>query len=115
MAFSERQTSRLETQIEAFLETRRPKPEIRDQLDLGYRIEQQSVFLFTIRPQFGNPSEKTESPVAKTTYVRSRQHWKVYWMRRNFKWYRYDPKPTVPSLNAFFEVVDEDEYGCFWG
>jgi len=115
MGFSAQQVGRLETKVKAFLEQRRPSIEIREQLDLGHRIEGQSIILFEIRPRFRMSSEKHEVPIAKTTYVRSKSHWKVYWQRADLKWHRYDPATTVSSLSAFLEEVDRDAYGCFWG
>ena len=101
--------------MENFLSARRPPAEIRDQLDIGYRIENQSIFIFEIRPRYDKPEEKTELDVAKTTYVKSSDHWKVYWMRGNLKWYPYGPKPTVKTLKAFIRLVEDDRYACFWG
>ena len=100
--------------MENFLEKRRPPEEIRDRLDLGYRIENQSIFIFEIRPHWDVPQKKIETPVAKTTYVKSKQQWKAYWMRGNLKWYPYDP-PVFNSLQAFLEEVDTDPKHCFFG
>lgn len=115
MGFSAQKVGQLERKVEAFLEQRRPPVEVRENLDLGFRIEGQSILLFEIRPLFKAPSEKIEVPVAKATYVRSKSHWKVYWKRADLKWHRYDPAATVQSLSAFLEEVDRDPYGCFWG
>jgi hypothetical protein len=115
MGFSAQQMGRLHNQVNAFLAERRPPAEIRDQLDLGYRIEGQSILLFEIRPRFRAPSQKQEVSIAKGTYVRSKSRWNVYWMRADLKWHRYKPAASVPSLRAFLEEVDRDTYGCFWG
>ncbi len=93
----------------------RPPIEIRDQVDMGYRIEGQSVYLFEIRPGWDKPDEKHESPIAKTTYVKAKKLWKIYWMRSNLKWYIYEPVPLVLSISDFFDTVNEDEYHCFFG
>ena len=112
MAFSELERKRHERDIAKFMERRRPPPEIRPKLDLGFRLEGQSIELFEIRPD----SAKTmESAVAKTTFVRSQNRWKIYWMRRDLKWHGYEPAPEVHSLEAFLHVVDRDEYCCFFG
>src|SRR5687767_1120164 len=101
--------------MENFLEMKRPPENIRHQLDLGYKIENQSIIIYEIRPAFHNPSEKIECPVAKTTFVKSKNHWKVFWMRGDLKWHQYGPKPVVKTLKAFIKLLDEDEYSCFWG
>ena len=114
MAFSEMETKRYEKQVTAFVEKRRPPEHIREQVDIGFRIKGHSVEIFEIRPAFLDPKVKTESPVAKATYVRTQGVWKVYWQRRDLKWHGYDP-PKVRTLKKFLELVDEDDMCCFWG
>jgi hypothetical protein len=101
--------------MENFLTRRRPPAHMRDEYDLSYKIENQSIIIYEIREAFLNPGEKIESPVAKTTYIKSSNTWKVYWMRANLKWHSYDPKPTVKSLVDFVNLVEEDDWHCFWG
>lgn len=95
---------------------RRPPPNIRPELDLGYRISGQSVEIFEVRPVWrGAPGETMEHPVAKTTFVRTRGIWKVFWLRRDLKWHGYGPEPEVESIDEFCRVVGEDAYACFFG
>ncbi|GAA4415679.1 hypothetical protein GCM10023187_46380 [Nibrella viscosa] len=101
--------------MENYIERIRPSQSIRDQLDIGYRIDNQSIILFEIRPSFMNPAVKLELDYAKTTFVKSENKWKVYWMRGNLKWTLYEPKPKVSNLKRFLELVDEDKYHCFKG
>jgi Protein of unknown function (DUF3024) len=51
----------------------------------------------------------------KITYVKSSQIWKMYWLRQNLQWDRYEPCESVESLEEFVRVVTQDEYGCFFG
>lgn len=115
MALSEIERKRIEGALEGFLEGRRPPPEIRPKLDLGYRISGQSVEIFEVRPRWDQPSEKMETPVAKATYVRTRDLWKVFWMRADLKWHGYDPVPTVGSIEKFLQLVEADPHACFFG
>ncbi|MEW5994116.1 MAG: DUF3024 domain-containing protein [Candidatus Zixiibacteriota bacterium] len=115
MAFSEIETKRCEALVGAFVETRRPPEDIRPKLDIGFRIKGQSVEIFEIHPMFLNPDKKMESPVAKATYVRKQQVWKVYWQRRDMKWHSYPAQSEVRSIEEFLELVDEDALCCFWG
>lgn len=101
--------------MENFVERRRPPEAIRNQLDLSYKIENQSIIVFEIRPRWDNPTEKMESPIAKTTYVKSGNCWKVFWMRADLKWHAYQPQPTVASLKHFTQLLEEDKHHCFWG
>jgi hypothetical protein len=106
---------RCERDLDAFLERKRPAPHIRHQLDISYRIAGQSVELFEIRPDWQDATRKIETPVARATFVRNRNVWRVFWMRRDLKWHGYQPNPQVVSLEAFLNVVDRDEHGCFFG
>jgi hypothetical protein len=115
MALTEKQIKDVTAAGEGFLEKRRPPVEIRSQLDLAYRIQGQSVLVYELRPGWNNPAEINEEPVAKTTFVKTQNHWKVYWMRADLKWHSYSPKPTVKTIQAFFKLVDDDSYACFFG
>lgn len=115
MAISEFEIKRIEKIVGGFIELRRPSPEIRKQLDLGFRISNQSFEIFEIRPQFDNPKEIINSPVAKATYVKSKKVWKLYWMRADMKWHSYQPFPVSGSLEEIVKIIDKDEYCCFWG
>jgi hypothetical protein len=115
MALCELDLKRSERALARFMEKRRPPAHIRSSLDLGYRIEGQSVTLFEIRPDWRDKVTKRESPFAKATYVRTRNVWRVFWMRRDLKWHGYDPAPEVHTLEAFLEEVDRDQWACFFG
>ncbi len=115
MALSEFEIKRIEKIVGDYIDRLRPPPEMRDKVDLAYRISGQSVEIFEIRPLWGDPNEKIEESVAKATYVKSRKIWRIYWLRANLKWYRYDPDPKVDRLEDFIELVEADEYACFWG
>jgi len=93
----------------------RPRPEIRHQLDIGYEIKDQSVFLHEIRPKWDNPKIIQTHDYAKATFVKDKNIWKVFWLRADLKWHSYKPKPTVNKLADFLKLVDEDEYCCFKG
>jgi hypothetical protein len=115
MAFGTLELAHIEDAVGVFMLRRRPPPKMRAQLDLEHRIEDQSIVIFERRPAWhGAPGETIELMVAKATYVRSRDHWRVYWQRRDLRWHRYDPA-EVPSVEAFLDLVDEDADGCFFG
>jgi hypothetical protein len=115
MALTNTQIQKIEKAAAKFMYYKRPPLEIREKLDIGYRIEGQSVYIFEIIPRWDKPEEKIESPVAKTTFVKAKNHWKIFWLRANLKWYHYKPVPYVKKIEQFFEVVDADALGCFWG
>ncbi len=101
--------------MENWMERIRPPLHIRSQLDIGYKIDNQNIIVFEIRPSFDNSDLIRELPYARAAYVKAENAWKIYWMRGNLKWSAYEPKPVAKSLKAFTRVVDEDEYHCFKG
>lgn len=101
--------------MEAYLSKVRPPEDIRPKLDIGYRIDNQSVFIFEIRPRWDNPSEIRTYDYAKATFVKKKNIWKIYWMRQNLEWYLFEPLPAVRNLQEFLKIVDEDKYHCFKG
>jgi hypothetical protein len=115
VALTDLEMKRFERDLEKFMERRRPPPDIRPELDIGYRFSGHSVEIFEIRPNWQNRKETMEHPVAKATFVRTKNRWRVFWMRRDLKWHGYGPNLEVRSLEAFLNVVDRDEYCCFFG
>jgi hypothetical protein len=115
VAFSEFETHRYSSIVEKYVATRRPPPEIRNELDVSFRIEGQSLEIYEIRPAFDNPEEKVESPIAKTTYVKTTDNWKLYWMRADLKWHEYSPDPIADTLEDALAIIDADELACFYG
>ena len=78
MAFSEIELKRHEKTINIFLEKKRPPVHIRDKLDIGCRIEGQSVEVLEIRPDWQDETKKMERPVAKATFAKNSHEWKIY-------------------------------------
>lgn len=115
MALSEFEQKRCEKVVGAFVESRRPAAHIRPKLDLGFRVNGQSVEIFEIQPSFDNPKKKLEHSVAKATFVKASGAWRVYWLRSDLKWHRYEPAPEVETLEEFLKLVGDDDHAYFWG
>lgn len=115
VAFDDLERQRVRKAVRSFVEARRPPEHLRGELDLGYRIEGQSVEIFEIRPQWDDPSTKIEGSVAKATYVRSRDVWKIYWKRADLRWHGYHPNPEVETIDEVLTIVDADDHACFFG
>lgn len=101
--------------MENYISKVRPKPEIRNRLDIAYEIIGQSIILNEVRPRWNNPEEIFSSGYAKATYVKQKNIWKVFWKRADNKWHAYEPQPTVLQLDEFLKLVDQDKYACFKG
>jgi hypothetical protein len=116
MAFDPLQMQRIRSEVEAFVERKRPPPQVRDQVDLGCLISGQSILVFEVRPAWnGAPGETTEQGVAKATFVKTTEVWKIYWLRSDLKWHPYPPAPQVGSVGKFLSLVEQDSHGCFFG
>ena len=115
MAFTEHELKRYHKAMERYIDARRPPPHIRSKLDLAYRIADQSVEIFEVRPAYTDPNRTVEEPAAKATYVRRAEEWRVYWQRADLKWHRYEPTPSVRSIDKFLALVEEDKHCCFFG
>ena len=115
MALSEFEIQKVNKLAEAFLAQIRPPAHMRAKLDVGIKLDNQSVIVFEIRPVWNEPDEKQEVPIAKTTFVKSQGVWKIYWQRADLKWHSYQPCPRVKHLEAFFKVLKDDDHLCFWG
>ncbi|WP_336518016.1 DUF3024 domain-containing protein [Pollutibacter soli] len=101
--------------MENYIARKRPPIEIRDKLDINYRLDNQSIILFQIRPIWNDQSNYQTIDYAKATFDKKNALWKLYWMRANQKWNIYKPQPTVRFVQQFLEIVDTDTYGCFNG
>jgi len=114
MALSEFEHKRCEHLLDGWLQKQRPPAHIRPQLDYGYTLDNQTVELVEIRPVWDNPSEILRRPFARMTFVRTQDHWKLYWMRGTGKWHPYEPA-TYKRLEDALAEVHRDPMGCFYG
>lgn len=85
-----------------------------EKLYIDFRLESQTLFIFEVRPTWNNPESTTETMVAKLRFVKTEKLWKLYWQRQNMKWYFYE-NDANGDLEGLLTVVNQDEYGCFWG
>ena len=115
MALSEFEIKRIEKTMDAFMAKRRPPAHIRKDLDLVYRLKNQSVEIFEVRPDWQDSSHIMEHPVAKMTYVKTQKIWKLFWQRADLKWHGYEPYPFGKTLEECLDVIDKDVHCCFWG
>ena len=115
MAISEFEEKRCEKLMREYIETRRPPAHMRKEIDLSFRVKDQSVEIFEIRPLWNDPEKIIEGAIAKATYVKSKKLWKLYWQRADLKWHSYEPVPEVKTLEEFINVVEKDKYSCFYG
>lgn len=116
MAFTDAEIAGHAALIEKLFWSKRRLPlHIRDQIREGQRMEGQSIELFFVRSLFNDPSRTVEEPIAKLTFVRSSEVWRIFWKRADGNWHRYQPFPKAATLEAALRVIDQDANGCFLG
>lgn len=72
-----------------------------------------SYILYETRPAWdGNAKPWTKLSVAKMTFVKISDTWKLYWMRASGKWELYK---EYKSLKHVLNAIEKDKSGCFWG
>ncbi|MCY7422447.1 MAG: hypothetical protein LH478_11975, partial [Chitinophagaceae bacterium] len=55
--------------MENFIAENRPPVEIRNQLDIGWKLDKQSVLLFEIRPDWNDATIFRQHSFAKATWI----------------------------------------------
>jgi hypothetical protein len=115
MALSKLQREKAEIAMDSFMARRRPPENLRDKVDLSYRLNDSEVNIFELRPSWNKPKEIIEQNVARAKYVKEKNIWKIYRQRADLKWHPYPPKLEVNDISDFIAEVDADPSGCFWG
>jgi hypothetical protein len=114
VAFDELELKRIDNSVGAVCQRRSP-PRLKDQLEFTYEIDGHRVSVYEVRPRWDDPRERYRLGVARFRFIRARKQWQLYWMRRDMKWHRYDPEESPTDLESLVRLVDEDQYGAFFG
>ena len=115
MAFDDLELKRIDNSVGALCR-RRTRPDLRHELEFIYEIDGHNVSVYEVRPAWRDPSQKTKLGVARFKYVRSRNEWRLYWMRRDLKWHRYNVEEAQSKrLEPLVRVVEEDRLCAFFG
>jgi hypothetical protein len=62
----------LEQEIKSFINSIRPRTDVRDKLDIGFSFQNNILEIFEIRPRWDNPNIKLNLSVAKSQFIKSR-------------------------------------------
>ena len=114
MAFDDLELKRIDRQVGALARQRSPE-HVKDQIRTEYRVKGHDVVLYSTRPDWLGSDEWMEEPIAKFKFVRSANEWRLFWMRRDLKWHRYEGLPASDSLANLVQEVDSDPWCCFFG
>jgi len=113
MAFTKMEREEYENLVSNLIEARRMQA-TENGFDLGYIFNNQSIELFEIHPSTHNEQGFFNLSVAKITFIRTTNIWKIYWMRGSLKWQSYRRNPAANKLSEALFIVNEDEDCCFW-
>ena len=96
---------------------RRSPPLLRDELRIIYEVERLDVVVYEERPNWRDPKKWSRMGVAKFKYSRKDGKWKLFWMRSDSKWHRYEMGMPggAKRLEELVKEVDNDPYGAFFG
>jgi DUF3024 family protein len=116
VAFSEIELKKIDKLVGGLCRSK-TKPDIRDQLRFEYEIKNHNVYIWEVRPVFFDPTQETKHGVARFQFIRTRNRWKLYWMRADLKWHAYEPEPgqAMTDLKEQVAEVENDRYGAFFG
>jgi len=114
MALTDIELQRVKKRVGGLCSEKTPA-HLKGQLRFEYEIEKQSAIIYEVRPAWNDPSKFTRMPLAKLTYVKTENIWKLYWKRANDKWVLYEPKGIAKDLNELVKEIDKDSHGCFFG
>ncbi|VEB72398.1 Protein of uncharacterised function (DUF3024) [Providencia rustigianii] len=111
MALNDIEVAQIKRCMNFFMEKRRPAPFIRDEIDLIYEIQDQSVIIKEIRHVMGRT---IESPIAKITFNRTRNGWKLFAMNQKGEWEKLF-NDLIPTFSDAIRVVEDEDLDCFFG
>lgn len=113
MAFTDLEYHSVSREIELFVGSIRSPLHLRSKIEIVYRITNQTINIGELRLFWRrNTGETSILPVAKITFIRSGNIWKLYWMHGNVKWeFHSDAASLAEALN----MVRADSSCCFWG
>lgn len=115
MAFTEWQLAEIKVAANKYLGKKNAIiAEHTDKLKCEYRIEGQSVIIFKRQKSYMGTGYE-EFDVAKATYRKTSNDWKLFCMLRDLKWHGYEPGMIHEDIESIFKCVDEDECCAFWG
>ena len=115
MALSEWQTAEIKTTAEPFLEQWRSRRLSEYIKSVDIQIEDQSVILYEIHKPFDGKGEDIFFPIAKATFQKSAEKWKLFWQMRDLKWHGYEPSLFHSDIESVFCSIDKDVLYAFWG
>ena len=99
-----------------YVDSLRPEDlELRKQLDFEYSFDGKVAILYEVRPGWNDPERIDKMEFAKMRFIKSKEEWRLYWMRASGKWESYLEFPKSKTLHKIIKEIQEDKHGCFFG
>lgn len=114
MALSEFEQARIKRLFRAYCEIRIPEP-LRTTLRIDFRIGDDDVILYELRPHYQQPDIWYSTAVARFVKQPDQNLWSLYSADRNDQWLPYLPYHGDRNIEKLLAVVNDDPLGLFWG
>ena len=89
---------------------------LKQSVDYDYEIDGQAVTISEVRPAWrGAPGEVTHMPVARFRFIKVTGFWRIFCICTSGKFQTYVPIFEVNDLVDALDVIESDQYGCFFG
>lgn len=114
MALPELIKRSVESKLSTYCDRKIPR-EIRDELQLTYKLRGNTATLIERRPHFRDRTIWTEVKVAQLRFDPDAKRWSLYCSDRNGRWHFYDDAPPSANLDDLIAELDRDPTCIFWG
>jgi hypothetical protein len=114
MALPESLKTAIEAEFRRYCEEKIPR-EHRNEIRIGFAMEEDAVTLFEERPFYRDPRTWTKSPFAQFRYNAETGKWTLYYRTGRNQWQRYSHISPAKDIDKLLKEVDEDPTGIFWG
>lgn len=111
MAFNDIEVANIKRCMDFFMEKRRPHKFIRDEVDLIYEMQDQSVIIKEVRNIMGRI---VESHIAMISFIPSQNGWKLFRLNGWGEW-EDTHDGFIATFSIAIKIVDDDSVGYFFG
>lgn len=66
-----------------------------------------------ISPHWGKENLSVEDIIGKTTFIKKKNNWKVFWLRADLQCHCYPPKPIVKTVKSLLNLWKKIKIAVF--
>lgn len=82
---------------------------------IDVKVEGMSLIIYQMMAGFPEGTADVYFPIAKATYRKATDDWKLFWQKRDLKWHGYEIDMVHEDIESVFKAINEDSCCCFWG